>query len=649
MALGSPVKWQPKKTTNFSNKDIKSAKYLEDFYWAFKQQNQKRLSYNYSLFKKHNSPQLKQYLPLLKDGINLVASFKKTGPLPKCNFKKSKDPIIQQYHYLYRRHCLSENASKVLSKKKLDRPSKEFLKSNFNYFLQKRNQNKLLKALKVWDKASKQVFSESLTANIYKTKELPAQELLEFLSIDNKLTKFIQENHLFEKGSLKNYSKEFTSMVTSFKHFYLRGENEIAKEHLLDAIDFYEANQEKINNSKAWQLFITSGKKVARRDDFSLALDLFRLSEKSGDEEQAFESKFQVLFALYRERKLSEARKFIREEGFVESFDTLNSKLRFWVSRVFEESKEYKKAKTLFKKQIELNPLSFYSILSLKKLQSLSPSQELSLLIDEDYPDLNITPSEATYHLSNLFQLFQQSRAELLKNTMARALRRLPAKTFFKDIEASKAQAMKPYFLIKFFSFHDSHLHSFKVAYSNLNQGKIKLNRLVIESLFPRKYQSFVMEHAPNIENKVILSLIRQESAFNERARSAVGARGLMQIMPATGRQFKRNLKAYQLYKPELNIKIGTRFLNELLRKYDGDLIFTLSAYNAGMGNVSRWKKSIPFTGDELTNVELIPFKETRNYVKLIYRNLFFYSALEGKGKELLSPVRNSFKVALKD
>ena len=116
-----------------------------------------------------------------------------------------------------------------------------------------------------------------------------------------------------------------------------------------------------------------------------------------------------------------------------------------------------------------------------------------------------------------------------------------------------------------------------------------------------------------------------------------------MQIMPRTGQQFVKNLKAHKLYEPKINVKIGAKFLKNLLKKFEGNFIFALAAYNAGLGNVSRWIKTIPFSEDMLANIEMIPFKETRNYVKLIYRNYFFYKFKEGNTQTLDTPTNQTF------
>jgi soluble lytic murein transglycosylase len=111
-----------------------------------------------------------------------------------------------------------------------------------------------------------------------------------------------------------------------------------------------------------------------------------------------------------------------------------------------------------------------------------------------------------------------------------------------------------------------------------------------------------------------------------------------MQLMPTTARHLKRSVREKQLVNPKLNIEIGTKYFKILMKRYDGNLVYVLSAYNAGESRVERWKGNL-FDSDEtiLKNIEAIPFQETRNYVKLIFRNIFFYKLLLDK-KELADP-----------
>jgi soluble lytic murein transglycosylase len=115
-----------------------------------------------------------------------------------------------------------------------------------------------------------------------------------------------------------------------------------------------------------------------------------------------------------------------------------------------------------------------------------------------------------------------------------------------------------------------------------------------------------------------ITALINEESGFLMRARSGRGAVGLMQLMPATARELAdeleiRNFSDRDLENPEINIRLGTYYLYKLRREFSGSEVLTLAAYNAGMNKVQYWLRLNPLIG---SNIQGIPYRETRNYVK---------------------------------
>ncbi len=169
--------------------------------------------------------------------------------------------------------------------------------------------------------------------------------------------------------------------------------------------------------------------------------------------------------------------------------------------------------------------------------------------------------------------------------------------------------------------------------------GKVALNRgFAVETYaYPVDLpQIAVPDGESAVEQALVFSLTRQESEFNAAAVSRSGARGLMQIMPATGRMLARQNRmkysAARLNDPEYNVTLGSSYLRQLLAQFDGSYILTLAGYNAGPGRVRQWtgefgdpRKS---EVDPVDWVERIPFTETRTYVHKVIESLHVYRSL---------------------
>jgi soluble lytic murein transglycosylase len=133
------------------------------------------------------------------------------------------------------------------------------------------------------------------------------------------------------------------------------------------------------------------------------------------------------------------------------------------------------------------------------------------------------------------------------------------------------------------------------------------------------------------LDPALVLGLIRQESAFDENARSSANARGLMQLLPSTGRRIARQARitrygSKKLYQAETNIILGTKHLAYLVQQY-GKIELALAAYNAGDTRVDRWLKEFGNV-DMAEFVERVPFSETRGYIKQVISNRARYRLL---------------------
>ncbi|MEA2625753.1 MAG: soluble lytic murein transglycosylase [Candidatus Binatota bacterium] len=135
---------------------------------------------------------------------------------------------------------------------------------------------------------------------------------------------------------------------------------------------------------------------------------------------------------------------------------------------------------------------------------------------------------------------------------------------------------------------------------------------------------------AQRLDPVLVLALIRQESLFDASARSTADARGLMQLLPTTAaRVAGPGIATADLYLPEPNLELGTRYLKSLLDRYGGNSPRALAAYNAGEAAVDKWLRRHPNVEDD-EFVESISYRETRGYVKRVLRNRRIYSVLYG-------------------
>ncbi|NLH50372.1 MAG: transglycosylase SLT domain-containing protein [Myxococcales bacterium] len=233
--------------------------------------------------------------------------------------------------------------------------------------------------------------------------------------------------------------------------------------------------------------------------------------------------------------------------------------------------------------------------------------------------------------------IFSQVRELLAMNETDEAEARLD---FIRDEIYQTAEG--PYFLSVAYALVEDNLSATRAAYRALEQvrdGRLADPQgLVSYRVFPLLYEDLIKQTAKKhgLDPYLVYGMIKQESAFQIQATSGVGARGLLQVMPGTGKYIarKRGLRGFHpkhLYQPEVSLDYGCWFMADLMQKSGGDLPAALAGYNAGWGRPKQWWPLHDGRDyDEL--IELIPFEETRNYVKGITKNYEMYARLYGDG-----------------
>ncbi len=159
-------------------------------------------------------------------------------------------------------------------------------------------------------------------------------------------------------------------------------------------------------------------------------------------------------------------------------------------------------------------------------------------------------------------------------------------------------------------------------------------SKWIFKTIYPMHYNELIQRYSAmySVDPYLAAAIIKNESKFNPNALSRKDAKGLMQIAPVTGEWASEKLaiKDYgeeRLYEPELNIQIGTWYLNFLHKEFNWSLELVVAAYNAGNGNVSRWLENPEYSPDG-RQLSSIPFPETRLYSKKVLRDYEIYSRL---------------------
>ncbi|HKI59398.1 MAG TPA: transglycosylase SLT domain-containing protein, partial [Mariprofundaceae bacterium] len=167
------------------------------------------------------------------------------------------------------------------------------------------------------------------------------------------------------------------------------------------------------------------------------------------------------------------------------------------------------------------------------------------------------------------------------------------------------------------------HNHVIQAAYL---AGEIN----ALDQRFPTAFTDAVTEAATEsgLSTSLIWSIIRQESAFNAYALSRTGAKGLMQLMPATASELANSTdlgdKTFNLFDPATNIRLGGLYLSQMVERFNHNRAIAAAAYNAGPRRVSEWLQQHPFNEPDIW-IETIPYFETRRYVQQVMAFMVVY------------------------
>lgn len=657
---------------NFTIKTSKNdEKFARSFYQFYKNIKRNRLNYtSISLMSKRlkYTKAFKEYSPLVKTLLQFKKAklsseeFHKVCKPSKFNSKTYPDLVKRSYAYLdqYCQWKFLKNVSKNKKKSSISFKDLDYLKFALPFYLEGKNKNEFAAYLSKIDKNSNlhKLVSDLMTEQYLEKQFKPNSDHLKFITINNELTSYVQSAGLTDTSEKNYFTKAFYEIRSNIKSHISNKQYDLAYQLGHKLVDFYDSNKQYISSDRAWLNILTTGKNFLYNSEYDKARYFFEYALTVATNDQLDETLFQLLWSDILIGKYKKAVATIEKFQLIKNYSKYNSKVKFWIAYTLYKNGEHELSKHLFTALTESSPLNFYAIISYKKLLDIFDVEDKEKLLgkytEEVKPNVPKNKKFSGNFIASLkrLSLWLELNLDAFSNNEISEIISRDANYVFANKKVSKNvenKELRKYLieqLVTLFTKEKKYLHSFKLVHSSLEKEVFELDAFTLKNLFPFQYLKKIQKIDKTIDPLVVISLIRQESAFNPQARSHVGARGLMQLMPATARQYKRNVRTSHLKRPDVNIKIGITYLKKLLKKYDGNLIYTLAAYNAGESRVKRWKKNIFINEDPMVTIESIPFKETRKYVKLIYRNIFFYNLLSNK-TVLEKSLEDSFFVGL--
>ncbi len=487
---------------------------------------------------------------------------------------------------------------------------KDDVQNHFRHYIEKAPSGKLaLNAVNDWLSIDTEIAKDDYllmakTCYIFGEYE-KARELLHKTDISESWTLDVKNSY-----ALKNFPRaKYLTENGLQKHAQYVSEDEI-----IEAIDIYNT----LSDSKSTAVDRLLGLSSGKGRDYLLNLKCQSVPQK--DKTTCFSYLYlkypngrfsadalsNIFFAKIKSRDYENAKKIGRDH--LNKFPNSNSSpmVMYWMGKLAEKTNNYQEYTSYYKSVIDKFPDSYYAYRAYLRLSRTNGP----LVTDYINPKPVIYPYKYA-HNNIIVKLVELKDYDIVSEL------------------ADNDDFVKSWVLYK----KGDYSHSMLVARDAMEKIKDKPDkydlrwRLVYPVIFYddiKKYADLAGNNPP-----LMLALTREESYFDPLAQSVVGASGLMQLMPSTANEINSKYKlgmntSYALFNPYSNIKLGNYYYNFLKRNLEGLDVSSVAAYNGGIGSIQRWKTSL-YYNDTDEFVEQIPYPETQNYVKKVFRSYWNY------------------------
>ena len=319
--------------------------------------------------------------------------------------------------------------------------------------------------------------------------------------------------------------------------------------------------------------------------------------------------------------------------------DFAKSRYQFWLAQTLKESGDTTKATLAFQQVINDDPLGYYGLLAHYRTGQLIPASQAP-------PKMKPVVAEKSAEAKAIISRFAD--LQMLDWLISLEEHDL-AKRYLNAISADyrKSGQQDETVWLEIFNYY-GRAGEYLSLFEQLGKLSPERRKFILDEhpglLFPRPFTQLVntASETTGVQAELIYSIMRQESAFNPRARSFADAYVLLQMLPenAAKEPIAKALnyqQATDLYKPEINIPVGAAFIQKISQKWNQQFILMVASYNANDKAIRGWIKT-RFRGDSTEFIEDIPYEETRGYIRLVMRNLIFYSLLAADGEKIPFP-----------
>lgn len=447
----------------------------------------------------------------------------------------------------------------------------------------------------------------------------------DYLQTSTQLYKWALQNYKKKKKKIENLNIYYESTQIYARTFWTDDDGETALKSLNEAIklipEIYSRAELFYLKGRIHEEAKDSSEAIANYDLTLTDLAQFNPKNLSFTLERVLWLKAWI---LYKNRQHEDSAKAFQALNEATTDLSEKSRAQFYLARSLKNTGKEIEAKALLDNVAQNDFFGYYGLVAYRELGKKLPALAKVKTASQFKFDIK---------LEFLAETERQIYTDLIKfreyHLAERALN-LIAKSKEQDINLSLYLAKKAQMYLPLFR-----------SFARLNNDE-KLDVFINypELIFPQPYKDQVEEMASktNLPASLIYSIMKQESAFNEKARSHADAMGLMQVIPRLAKQLSRKFevpfkKEDDLYDPNINIQLGSYELMEQVKKQNGQLTYVAAAYNAGPNALSNWLKNRN-RDDILEFIEEIPYDETRTYVKLIARNKLFYERISNRHNE---------------